>query len=109
MASGLSEAARSRIADFCLIADLTGTALLVLALSSGRFVACNDSAHTRLGYSRAELLTLTPAAIQADPDHDVAWVAARLQELVAAGGGSFQTRHRCKNHTILDVEVSLGC
>jgi len=106
MVSGLSEAARSRIADFCLIADLTGTDLLVLALSSGRFVACNDSAHTRLGYSRAELLTLTPAAIQADPDHDVAWVAARLQELVAAGGGSFQTRHRCKNHTILDVEVS---
>ncbi len=58
MVSGLSEAARSRIADFCLIADLTGTDLLVLALSSGRFVACNDSAHTRLGYSRAELLTL---------------------------------------------------
>lgn len=106
MVSGLSEAARSRIADFCLIADLTGTDLLVLALSSGRFVACNDSAPTRLGYSKAELLKLSPAAIQADPDHDAAWVAARLKDLVAAGGGCFQTRHRCKNNTILDVEVS---
>ncbi|WP_399217920.1 diguanylate cyclase domain-containing protein [Synechococcus sp. ATX 2A4] len=105
MADGLSEEARRWIADFCLVADLNGTDLIVLGLRSGHFVACNDSAHTRLGYSKAELLGLSPAAIQADPDHDAAWVASRLKELVVAGGGYFQTRHRCKDNTILDVEV----
>ena len=72
-----------RLADFCLIADLTDTDLLASDALSGEFLACNDSAHTHLGYSIPELLALSPEAIQADPDHD------------AAGSIIFITIERC--------------
>jgi diguanylate cyclase (GGDEF)-like protein/PAS domain S-box-containing protein len=94
-----------RLADFCLIADLTDTDLLASDARSGQFLACNHSAHERLGYSVSELLALSPEAIQADPDHDAAWVAERRRELIAAGGGTFHTRHRCSDDSILDVVV----
>lgn len=106
LALALSDAARSQLEHFALMADLDGVDLLVSDAASGLFVACNESAHTRLGYSKAELLALSPEAIQADPDHDAAWVAERRRELIDAGGGSFFTRHRCKNNAILDVQVS---
>lgn len=59
-----------------------------------------------LGYSREELLRLNPEALQADPDHDADWVAQRRAALVAAGGGAFQTRHRCRDGAIQEVWIS---
>lgn len=106
LADALTEAARSQLDHFALMADLAGVDLLVSDAASGMFLACNDSAYTRLGYSKAELLALSPEALQADPDHDAAWVAARRRDLIDAGGGSFFTKHRCKDNTILDVHVS---
>lgn len=94
-----------RLADFCLIADLTDTDLLACDALSGEFLACNHSAHTHLGYSIPELLALSPEAIQADPDHNAAWVAERRRELIAAGGGTMHTRHRCSDDSIRDVIV----
>ena len=94
-----------RLADFCLIADLTDTDLLASDALSGHFLACNHSAHTHLGYSIPELLALSPEAIQADPDHDAAWVAERRRELIAAGGGTLHTRHRCSDDSIRNVVV----
>jgi diguanylate cyclase (GGDEF)-like protein/PAS domain S-box-containing protein len=104
-AGTLSQASRQRLDDFCLLADLAGLDLLVSDANSGRFVACNDSAPTHLGYSRAELLGLAPERIQADPDHDADWLRQRRRELIAQGGGLVRTRHRCKDNAILDVEV----
>ena len=105
IAPGFSPSSRERLADFALIADLLGADLLISDARGGAFLGCNASAHQRLGYSAQELLALSPEALQADPDHDAAWVAKQRGELVARGGGSFQTRHRCSNDTILDVEV----
>jgi diguanylate cyclase (GGDEF)-like protein/PAS domain S-box-containing protein len=102
----LTDAAQSRIDDYCLIADLTGTDLFVIDPVSLRFLACNTSAHEHLGYSRQELLSLDAAAIQADPDHDAAWLLARIQEMLPAGSHTFLTRHRCRDNSITDVEVS---
>lgn len=102
----LSAAVRARLADFCLIADLAAVDLLISDADSGYFLECNRSAHIRLGYSKGELLALSPEAIQADPDHDGAWVAARRRELIANGGGIFHTSHRCRDNSILEVEVS---
>jgi PAS domain S-box-containing protein len=101
-----SDGALRRIDDFCLAADLSGTDLLVCDLESQRFVACNRSAHSHLGYSQEELLSLGPEAIQGDPDHDAPWLAARFQELVTAGASRFDTLHRCKDNTITAVEVA---
>ena len=101
----LSPAAQQRLADFVRIADLTGGDLFVSDGLTGQFVDCNRSAHERLGYSYSEMLALRPEAIQANPDHDAAWVVARRRALLEAGGGTFTTRHRCKDNTILDVRV----
>lgn len=99
------ESLHDRLADFCLIADLTDTDLLASDALSGQFVACNQSAHENLGYSISELLALSPEAIQADPDHDAAWLAERRRELITAGGGTFRTRHRCRDDSIRDVII----
>ncbi len=108
LSASLCEPLRRRLADFCLIADLTGTDLLVSDAEKGGFLACNHLAHEHLGYSPSELLALSPEAIQADPDHDAAWVAERRRELLAAGGSTFATRHRCRDASIRDVVVSNG-
>lgn len=107
LSCALSDAICDRLNDFCLIADLAGADLLVSDAESGQFLAFNASAPLHLGYSSEELLQLSPDAIQADPDHNAAWLAARRSELRASGAASFLTRHRCKNDTILDVEVSV--
>ncbi len=99
------ETLHDRLADFCLIADLTDTDLLASDALNGHFLACNQSAHEHLGYSIGELLALSPEAIQADPDHDAAWVAERRRELIAAGAATFRTRHRCSDDSIRDVIV----
>lgn len=101
-----SPEARRRLDDFKRIADLAGRDLLVSDGSQGHFIDCNDAAALHLGYSREELLHLSPEALQADPDHDAEWVAERRAALVAAGGGAFLTRHRCKNGAIQDVWIS---
>jgi PAS domain S-box-containing protein len=102
----LSPAVQARIADFCLLADLAGAELMVMDADSGCYLACNDAASTRRGYSRSELVGLSAAALQADPDHDESWVAERIHEMATAGGGSFETRHRCKDGCILQVSIS---
>ena len=101
-----SPEARQRLDDFKRIADLAGRDLLVSDALQGHFLDCNDAAALHLGYSREELLHLSPDALQADPDHDAQWVAERRAALVAAGGGAFLTRHRCKNGAIQDVWIA---
>jgi PAS domain-containing protein len=108
LTEGLAEPLRQRLADFCLIADLTGTELLVSDAVKGNFIACNQLARERLGYSADQLFALSPEAIQADPDHDAAWVAARRVEVISAGSSRFRTRHRRRDDSILDVVVSNG-
>ncbi len=88
------------------LADLSNVDLLVTDAASGRFIDCNRSAHRRLGYSRTELLSMNAAQIQADPDHDEAWMKQQLLQLLAQGHGSFCTRHRCRDGTVLDVQVN---
>ena len=87
------------------MADLAGCDLFISDGLTGQFIACSGSAHGRLGYSHEELLNLRPEAIQADPEHDAAWLAARRRELLAAGGGTATTRHRCRDNTVLEVRV----
>ena len=89
-----------------LIARLSGTDLFVADAQTGTFVDCNRSAHQRLGYTREELLALTPEDLQADPEHDAVWVAEQRRRLMEDGGGSCFTQHRCKDGSVLEVEVN---
>lgn len=108
LSEGLAAPLRRRLADLCLISDLMGTELLVSDADKGNFIACNQLALARLGYSADQLFALSPEAIQADPDHDAAWVAARRDEVISAGSSRFRTRHRRSDDSILDVVVSNG-
>ena len=105
---GVGWVAERAFESFHLIARLSDADLLVSDAQTGSFIDCNRSAHQRLGYTREELLALTPEQLQADPDHDATWVAERLEQLRLTGGGAFPTTHRCKDGSVLEVEVNLA-
>jgi diguanylate cyclase (GGDEF)-like protein/PAS domain S-box-containing protein len=88
------------------LADVCGVDLLVTDPETGRFLDCNTSAHARLGYSRAELLAMGPAQIQADASCDALWVLEQVRRIIQVGGGSFSTSHRCRDGSVLAVKVS---
>jgi PAS domain S-box-containing protein len=71
----------------------------------GQIVEVNNSFCKMLGYSREEMMGLSLA------DWDNQWnyeeLQAKLKELILTGG-LFQTRHRCKDGSIIDVEINGG-
>jgi len=89
------------------VADLCGIDLLLVDSNSGQFLDCNPSALRNLGYSREELLAMGPAQLQADDHHDPVWVTQRLRQLLKEGRGSFPTRHRRRDGTVIDARVNL--
>lgn len=88
------------------LADQGGFDLFVTDPASGRFIDCNRTAHERLGYSRAELLALGPAQIQAESSHDAVWVRQRIRQGLRGAPLGFRTQHRCRDGTALDVQVN---
>ena len=71
----------------------------------GRILDVNDAICRMLGYAHTELIGM---GIR-DIDADESWleVAARTREIIQTGSGRFQARHRRKDGTIIDVEVSV--
>lgn len=69
----------------------------------GQIVEVNNSFCKMLGYTREEMLRLNVA------DWDNQWyyeeLQAKLKELISSGG-LFQTRHRRKDGSIIDVEIN---
>jgi two-component system NtrC family sensor kinase len=72
-------------------------------LESTPFDEVNDVACHRLGYSRAELLRLTPEQFLVVPQAEL--VALRLR-LVAQQSVVFEAEERCKDGTLRPVEIS---
>ncbi len=77
-------------------------ALFVLD-STGRFLDCNETAAQRYGYSRAELLQMSPQDLAAPDLREQA--ATRVKEALATGG-AFEWRHRRKDDSEFSVEIS---
>ncbi|MBI5507082.1 MAG: PAS domain S-box protein [Deltaproteobacteria bacterium] len=71
---------------------------------SGRLLDVNESTCRLLGYSREELLCMSVADIEvgATPEE----LEARTRETIRVGSVLFQARHRRKDATVIDVEVS---
>jgi PAS domain S-box-containing protein len=73
--------------------------------SNGRILDVN-SAYCRLsGYSRDELVGMNASQIE---DQSTGETTMRLQLGRVQGGGRYETKHRCRDGTLLDVEVSVG-
>lgn len=70
----------------------------------GRFLECNDEICRRLGYSREELLKMSPADID-DPEYGK-MIPARIDELQQTGLSVFETVHIAKEGNRIPTEVS---
>lgn len=78
----------------------------ILADAQGNIVDVNPAYCRMTGYTRAELLQMNINDIEAQLDP--AEVAARIQEMLAAGALAFQTKHRAKDGRLLDLDVSIA-
>jgi diguanylate cyclase (GGDEF)-like protein/PAS domain S-box-containing protein len=90
---------------FRLAPDLTGNDVVVCDLATGQFLDCSSSAHSHLGYSREEFLSLGLAGIQAKASHNSAWVEGLLRQIQAHPRGTFLSTHRCRNGEIREVQI----
>jgi len=70
----------------------------------GRFLDVNDAYCHLIGYSRDELLTMKISDVEAVEKPKE--TAQRIQRIMETGGDRFETRHRCKDGGIIDIEVS---
>jgi len=75
--------------------------MVVIDVASLRFHEFNDAACAALGYTRDEFQRLTLVDLQGGMT--MAEVSERMATLVAAGGGSFEVRHRAKDGTVHDI------
>ncbi len=71
----------------------------------GKFVEVNDVACERLGYTREELLDMSPLGIGVEADPDQARDLGR--RLLAEGHARFETAHRTKDGRLIPVESNV--
>ncbi|HEU5089096.1 MAG TPA: PAS domain S-box protein, partial [Roseiflexaceae bacterium] len=93
--------------EFRTTLDNTRDAVLLFDPATLRFFYVNQGATEQLGYSREELIGMTPLDIK--PEFDEARYRRMLEPLISGELQSytFETIHRLKNGTLIDVEVSL--
>ncbi len=72
--------------------------------TNGRLVDANDSICQILGYSREELLVKSVSDIEVTETKEE--IAEHVEKVIKGGYGRFETKHRCKDGRIVDVEVS---
>lgn len=72
--------------------------------TQGRFLEANEAYCDLVGYTRAELLTMTIPDVEAIESPEEA--AAHIAAVMRTGSERFTTRHRRKDGVVLDVEVS---
>ena len=75
--------------------------------TQGRFLEVNEAYCRMSGYSEEELLAMSISDLEAV--ETPAETAAHIQRIIAKGEDRFETRHRRKDGTTFDVEVSVQC
>ncbi len=70
-----------------------------------RLMQVNDACCRMSGYSEQELLTMRVSDLEAA--ETTAETSVRIMKIMAEGEDRFESRHRCKDGRILDVEVSV--
>jgi len=75
-----------------------------IADNAGHFREVNDAYCSLTGYSREELLQMTISDVEAGETPPE--TARHMRHLMKKGHDRFETRHRCKDGRIVDIEVS---
>jgi PAS domain S-box-containing protein len=70
----------------------------------GRFLDVNDAYCRLIGYSRDELLTMSIQDVEVLETAEE--TIQRINDIVEQGYQRFESKHRCKNGSVIDVEVS---
>lgn len=84
--------------------DEAADAIMIQDLETGRFLDVNKETIRRLGYTREELLTMTPRDI--DTASQAAAVPERLEGVQRNGVITFETEHQHKNGRVIPTEVT---
>ncbi|SCZ49610.1 PAS domain S-box protein [Thiohalomonas denitrificans] len=77
---------------------------IIVANFDGKLVYVNEAAWKSRGYTRDELMAMTQHELDA-ADH-AERIEARNRELAENGHAVFESAHRCKDGTIMPVEIS---
>jgi PAS domain S-box-containing protein len=87
------------------ILETTMDGFWMIDIPSGRFSDANETYCRMTGYTRDELLELDIPSIDAKltPEEQ----AARIRDIITNGSGIFETRHRRKDGSTFDVEISV--
>ena len=72
----------------------------------GRIVDVNQSYCDMTGYRRDELLAMRIADVEANENPEE--IQAHIQHIMQAGYDRFETRHRCKDGGLLQIEASVN-
>ena len=104
LATRIEEALRKSEAQYRLLFESNPQAMWVYDVETLRFLAVNDAAIRRYGYSRAEFLSMTIMDIR--PPEDVQLLADHLAQRKDEVNHAGQRRHRKKDGTIISVEVT---
>ena len=73
--------------------------------TTGRILEINETYCRMSGYCKEELLSMAVSDLEAVDDPEQ--TAARITKIIAQGEDRFESRHRCKDGRIIDVEVSV--
>jgi len=73
--------------------------------TDGRLLEVNDTYCRMSGYSEGELLAMHIWDLEVFETRDI--VTGHIRKLISAGADRFQSRHRRKDGSVLDVEVSV--
>src|SRR5215211_6257014 len=103
LATRIEEALRKSEAQYRLLFESNPQAMWVYDVETLRFLAVNDAAIRRYGYSRAEFLSMSIMDIR--PAEDVQLLADHLARRTAEVDHAGQWRHRKKDGSIITVDI----
>ena len=86
------------------LASNSSNAVLMIDAETKQFLVFNDAAYQMLGYSRAEFSTMTLYDVMATRTR--VKLDSHVAELIAAGGGSFETEHKRKDGSFCHLWIS---
>jgi len=98
------EALRQSEEKYRVVFDNAGDAMFIHG-PDGRFMDVNMVACDSLGYTREELLTMTPEDI--DDEASAALVGERMREIAETGQGFFEATHVRKDGTSFPIEMNI--